>query len=207
MAEDIKILEKGILEKLPQIPFVVDQVGYAMEWAKEEHDEGAYYKTIKIALDVAEYTAKTSTPKFFKTHLVIAALLMDIEGATENPKFDMFKSASQATEKALAGVTISPSSGEKYGCFKAVTLHLVKLAKENQDYLCVVLLGILAELNDILAGMKEADVKTPITPEDYIKVLGYALNMQNLLTSRLDLYNTTREITNKISIALNSINF
>ena len=204
MTEDIKVLENGIIEKLPQIPFVIDQVGYAMDWARTEYDEGAYYKNIKFTLDVADYTSKISQPNFFKTYLIIAALLIDIENPTENPKFEIFQSASHSVENAVKDIRVNPSLSEERGCFKAFTMHAVNLAKTNQEYFAVLLLSILHDLQDIAQGMKEANVKAPVTPADYIKILGYAFTLTNIRMSKLNLLNEVREILNKIDIVLNN---
>lgn len=207
MTENVEIMEKGILEKLPQIPFIVDQVGYAMKWAKEVYDEGAYYKNIEFTLDVAEYATKISQPNFYKTYLIIGALLMDIPGAINDTKFEMFKSTSNSVENILNNIIMDPKTNEEYGCFKSVSLHIAKLARTNQEYLAVFLLGILSDLKEIVKGMEDVKVKAPITTEDFIKVLGYAFVMQNLRGANLNLLNEVREILNKIDIILNSLNF
>ena len=207
MPTDIKILESGIMERLPQVPFIVDQVGAAMQWAREEYDEGAYYKNIEFTSKVSEYASKVSERNFYKTHLVIAALLIDIENPLENPKFEIFKSASNSVANSLKAVRINPDLSENLGAFKAVSMHVVNLAKENQDWLAVYMLSILEELKDIVRGMEDAKVKAPITAEDYIKILGYQFVLQNLRLSKVSLYNTSSEIVNEISILLNEINF
>lgn len=203
MVENVSLLEKSIVEKIPQVPYVIDQVGYAMNWVKEVQDEGTYYKTLKFALDVANYAEKVSERGYYKTHLVIAALLMDIEGVMSNPKFDNFKTASHVVEDTLAAITINPSYAETYGCFKGISVHAAQLARENQDYFAVIMYNILNELNDILAGMKDAEIKTPITAEDYIKVLGYAVVVKNLKLEKLQFYSPIQEIMNAIGIILN----
>lgn len=204
MVSNTEILEKGIIEKLPQIPFVVDQVGHAMSWAKEVYDENNYYKILEFALDVAEYAAKVSEPNFFKTHLVIAALLIDIEEAEKDSKFEIFKSTSNAIEKAVQAVKVDPKLSDERGCFKAISIHAVNLAKESQEYFSVVLYNMLSDLKDIVKGMKEVNVKAPITVEDYVKVLGYSFVMQNIRLANLNLLNETREVINKIEILLNN---
>lgn len=203
MVENANLLEKSIIEKVPQIPYVVDQVGYAMKWVKEVQDESTYYKTLKFALDVANYAEKVSERGYYKTHLVIAALLMDVDGAMKDPRFDNFRTASHVVEDTLGAITINPSYAETYGCFKGISVHVAQLARENQDYFAVVMYNILNELNDILEGMKDAEIKTPITAEDYIKILGYSVVVKNLKLEKLQFYSPVQEIMNSIGIILN----
>ena len=208
MVESAEMLEKSILEKIPQIPYVIDQVGYALNWVKEAQDESDYYKTLKFALDVANYAEKVSVRGYYKTHLVIAALLMDIPGALSDSKFDNFKTASHVVEDTLKAVTINPEWAQMYGCFKAISIHIVTLAKENQDYFAILMYNILNELNAILAGMQGAKDKAPITVEDYIKILGYAVVMKNLKLEKLQFYTPVQEIINSINTILNhDVNF
>lgn len=199
-----KLLEKSIIEQLPQIPFVIDQVGAAMKWVKEVKDEGEYIKTLKLTLDVAEYATKVSDVNFYRTHLVIGALLMDIDDAVNSPNFEIFKSASNSVEKTLKLLRADTKVVEERGCFKALILHLIELAKTNEDCLVVLLYSILADLKDILDGMKKAGVKTPITAEDYISVLGYAFMLTNVRMADPKLLDSTREVLNKIDIVLSN---
>ena len=83
-------LEKGIIELLPQIPYVIDQVGEALKWVKEELSEGEYNKTLKVAYDVAQYAKEVSDTNFFKTHLVIASILSNIEDPMADKRFEIF---------------------------------------------------------------------------------------------------------------------
>lgn len=207
MAQEIQILEKGIIELLPQIPYVIDQVGKAMEWAKEEYEEGTYYKNIEFTLNVAKYVTKISEPKFYKTHLVVAALLMDIPNVLDNPKFEVFKTPSKSIENTLENIVIKPELNEKYGCFKGLSIHAANLARVNQEYLAILLYSILSDLEEVTRGMEKMDIKTPITAEDYVKILGYSYVMQNLKLSKFEFYNETKEIVKNIGSALNSINF
>lgn len=202
--DEIILSERGIREILPQIPYVLDQVGAAMDWVREVQDEGTYLKTLKFALDVANFAAKISEPKFFKTYLVVAALLMDIDNVETCEKFNVFKTASHSVENALNKLRINPESSAKRGCFKAVTVHLAQVARESQELFTVLAYSILNELKDIVAGMEEAKEKSPITAADYIRVLGYAYVMANLRMAQLEYSDHTRKVINEIEILLNS---
>lgn len=203
MAIEVELIEKDIISKLPQVPYVIDQVGAAIKWVKEVNTEGDYYKTISFASNVTDFVCSISNTNFFKTHLVIGALLMDIEKPMEDSRFEVFKTASQSVEKTLENLIINSKLGEERGCFNALSIHLVQLANKDNDCFCVSLMSILSDLNEILTGMKEAEVKAPITSADYIKVLGYAYTMQNIRMANLTLNNKASEILNKISIILN----
>lgn len=196
-------LEQSIIEQLPQIPYVVDQVGEALSWAKEALDEGEYNKVAEVACEVAEYTKSVSDPNFFKVHYVIAYILSNIPSAKENERFAKFDSASKSVEKALEALIVSPKNIELYGCFKSVLLKLIPLSKENEELFTIALIGIKHDLLAIVKGMKQANVKTPITGNDYISILGYALIMANIRMADLHLSNSTYKVFNDILVTLN----
>lgn len=199
-------LEDGIIEQLPQIPYVVDQVGAALEWAKEVLNEGEYNRMLKSTREVAEFTRSVSDPNFYKTHYVVAAILSAINGVVplEGERFAKFDSTSKAVEKTLKALIIDPKDIEERGCFKAILLKLVPLAKENMELFTVGLIGIKHDLLTVLEGLKAANVKSPITGNDYISVLGYALVMANIRMSNLKLTNEAYKVYNDISIMLNN---
>ena len=199
--------EAGIIEILPQIPYVIDQVGEALKWAKEELSEGEYNKTLKVAYDVALYAKEISNPNFFKTHLVVASILSNIKDSLENRKFEKFETTSKAIENAVKDLTVSPESIEKIGCFKSVLLNIVPLAKKDESLFTVFLIGIKHDLKEIVDGMKKADVKTPITAQDYISVLGYAFVMDNIRMAKLNLLDKSWKVYNDIAVILNDINY
>ena len=197
-------LEESIIEQLPQIPYVIDQVGEALKWAKEELNEGAYNKALEIAYEVTQYTKTVSDPNFFKTQYVIATILSNIENAKDSSRFAIFDSASKSVEKALNSLIILPEDVEKIGCFKAIMLHLIPLGKENIELFTVALIGIKHDLLEIIKGMREAKVKTPITGNDYISILGYALVMTNIRMASINMTNGAYKIYNEIFVMLNS---
>lgn len=200
-------LEKGIIELLPQIPYVIDQVGEALKWAKEVLPEGEYNKTLKVAFEVTQFAKDISDPNFFKTHLVIASILSNIEKAKENKKFEKFDTASKATERALDDLIVDKKSIEEKGCFKALLLHLVPLAKKDENLFVVSLIGIKNDLEEIVKGMEKANIKTPITAQDYVTILGYAFILDNIRMARLNLLEKSWKIYNEINILLNNINY
>ena len=200
------VLEKGILEKLPPIPYIVDQVGAAMEWLKSEKEETEYLKALRTALKVTDYTVLNSNVNFFKTHLIVASLLSGIPEATKNEKFKIFDSASKSVEKTLEKIVVDPVAQEKRGCFKSLVLCMAPLVNENQDYLAVMLLGILEDLEEITSGMQKANVTSPITREDYVIILGYSMVLSNLYSMK-GLLQSTLSILNDIQIILNNLNY
>ena len=201
---NIELLEKQLIELMPQIPYVVDQVGAAMKWVKEVQDEGDYYNTISYAIEVAKYVQKVSNPNFYKVHLVISALLMDIDKPFEDERFKIFDSASKSVENALRTIKLDEGNLETYGCFKAMNIHTTQLAQKDEDLFVVYMLALLEDLKDISKGMKEVGAKSPITPEDYVKVMGYDLVLSNLRMANLSLLNDSREVVNTIDIMLNN---
>lgn len=202
--EKIELLRKAILAEVPQVPFVLDQVGAAIDWSVEGHQEGVIVKTLETALDVAKYVKSISEPNFYKTHLLIASLIGDIEGVMEDEKFSMYKTASGATEKVIKAINLDNELIEKYGCFKALNIHLANAYRSSEEYLMLLLYGILHDLKDITAGLKQAGAKAPITPQDYISVLGYAYTIQNFKISNFNLLDKTRVLLNEIDIILNN---
>lgn len=201
---DVELLKKSIQGKLPQIPYVIDQVGEALKWAQEELDEGEFYSVLEITDEVAEYVASISDPNFYKTHLVVASILTNITDACNKERFSKFDTTSKAVEKALHKLGMTPDDVEKKGCFKACLLQLVPLAKEDESLFAIALMGIRHCLNEILKGMKEAEIKTPVTSSDYITVLGYAWVMANLRMANLCLLSSTHKIYNDILVMLNN---
>ena len=204
MLDKIQNLKRAIMEEIPQVPFVQDQVGFALKLCVEYHREGEVVKLLEASLDVAKYVKSISEPNFYKTHLLIASLIGDIPNITEDERFKVFKTASQSVEKAIKKVAIDNKLVEERGCFNAITMHLTQLAKEDEECLKVMLYGILYDLKEIIDGMKKAGEKAPITPQDYITVMGYAYVMANLRMAKLNLLNTTREVINEIEIMLNT---
>ena len=200
-------LEKSLYEVLPQIPYVIDQVGEALKWVKEEAKEGEYNKIIKTTYEVAKFTADISNPNFFKTHLVLASILSNIKDALKNEKFEKFDTTSKATEKALEELYIAPEKVEEQGCFKSVLMNLIPLAKKDENLFAVALIGIKNDLLEIMEGMKKTDIKTPITAQDYISILGYSLIIANIRMSNLKLLDRTYIIYNDITKLLNSIKY
>ena len=203
----LKKLEQGIIENLPQIPYIVDQVGEAMKWLKEEVSEEKYEEYLIKTSKVAEYTKNISEANFYKFHLVIASLLM---GLGINPlsekRFEIFDSPSKSVETALKNLMEDPEVVKTRGCYQALTMHLSNLARTDQDCFIVILMFILCDLEELKAGMT-GDVKSPVTKDDYINVLGYAFVIVNIEVSNLPLRNEARDILNKIRILLNSLSY
>ena len=205
MAEKlIETLRKSIIAELPQVPFVIDQVDKAIDWCIDEHDDGIIVRVLNTSLDVAKYVKSISDPNFYKTHLVIASLIGDIPNVLEDEKFNIFKTASGAVEKAIKKVIVDKTLTKERGCFNALNIWLTKLAREDEEAFVVMLYGIMSDLKDLTAGLKEAGVKTPVTPQNYITVLGYAYVLSNLRMAGLNLLDKTRVIMNEIEIILNN---
>ena len=196
--------KKGIIESLPQVPYVLDQVGEALDWAKEELDDGDYTKTLKVAYEVTNYVASISDPHFFKVHYVVATILSYIPDVLKNEKLAKFDSASGAVVNSLKGLIVPPETIENKGCFKGVMLHLIPLAKKNMDLFTISLIGIKNDLQAIIEGASKAKIKTPITGNDYITVLGYALVMANIRMANLTLVGGSYKVYNDITIMLNN---
>lgn len=197
-------LEKNIIEKLPQIPYVIDQVGEALKWAQETLNEGTYNNMLKTVTEVVDYVNSISEPHFFKVHYVTASILSFIPKVLESENLSKFSSASKSVEDALSKLVVTPKIIEEKGCFKGLMLHLIPLAKANIDLFTIALIGIKNDLEDLIAGIKQANIKAPITGNDYITVLGYALVMANIRMANLSLPQWTHHVYNDISVILNN---
>ena len=204
MEEKIEKLKAGILAELPQVPFIIDQVSDAVDWCVEEHDPGIIVKLLETSLDVARYVKEISDPNFYKTHLVIASLIADIPNVIEDERFKKFQTASGAVEKSVKNVIVDPDLLVERGCFNSLNIHLTQLQKIDENCLVIMLYGILHDLKEITSGLKSTCAKSPITPQDYITVLGYAYVMSNLRMARLPLADRTKVIINNIQIILNT---
>lgn len=197
-------LEKSILAELPQIPYVIDQVGEAFAWLKEDLEEGEYNRVLEQAWEVTNYAKSISDPNFFKIHLILGSMISEIPNALSNPKFAKFDTASKATENTVKKLVIDSKEVEKHGNIKALLLKLIPLAKEDESCFAVSLISIKQHLKEILKGMKPVGVKTPITSEDYVVVLGYALVMANIRMANIKMLDSTYQIFNSIEILLNT---
>ena len=204
LEETIKELKNGILNEVPQVPFIIDQIDYAIQWCLDAHDESTAIKVLKISLEVAKYVKSISDPNFYKTHLLIASLISDIEGVKEDEKFSRFKTASGAVEKTLDAVMVNKDLITNRGCFNALNIWLTNLAATNEEAFTVMLYGILIDLKEVTEGLRDVSIKSPITPEDYVQVLGYAYVMANLRMANLRLLESTRLLINQIEIILNN---
>ena len=204
---DVDTLDKSIIEKVPAIPYIVDQVGAAMKWTKETLSEDDYRKVLGVALKVANFASRTSNQNFFKTHLVIASLIANIDDVFEHENFKIFDTASKAVENTCRDVVVPKEMTLNNGCFKAISMHIVPLARKDQDSLAVMLCGILQDLQEIAKGMEGTEEKAPITASDYVTILGYAWVIQNLMHSNINLYNEISSILNEILILLNNLNY
>lgn len=196
-------LEDSIIEQLPQIPYVIDQVDDALKWAKEALNESDYNRMLKVTYDVAEFTKSISEPAFFKTHYIIASIIGDIENVKKDERFGRFDTASKSVEKTIDLLRIDPKAIEDKGCFTAIAMHLIPLAKKDIDVFTISLFSIKHILKEIIEGMKKANVKTPITRSDYITVLGYALVMANIRMTDIKMSNSAYKVYNDIAIMLN----
>jgi hypothetical protein len=197
-------LEKSILAELPQIPYVIDQIGEAFAWLKEDLEEGEYNRVLEQAWEVTNYAKSISDPNFFKIHLILGSIISEIPNALSNPKFAKFDTASKATENTVKKLIVDSKEVEKYGNIKALLLKLIPLAKEDESCFAVSLISIKQHLKEILKGMKPVGVKTPITSEDYVVVLGYALIMANIRMANIKMLDSTYQIFNNIEILLNT---
>lgn len=204
MTENFNEIRKAILEELPQIPFIIDQVDKAIDWCLEAHDKGVVSRILNTSLDVAKYVKSISDPNFYKTHLLIASLIGDIDGVLEDEKFGVYKTASHAVENTIKKIIIDSKLTEERGCFNALNIWLTKLAREDENAFVVVLYGILHDLKEVVSGLKEVSSKAPITPQNYITVLGYAYVMANLRMANLKLLDKTRVLINEIEVLLNN---
>ena len=204
MSEIVDLLKRDILAEVPQVPYVLDQVGHAIDWCIEANDEGSVVKVLKTSLDVAKYAKSISEPNFYKTHLLIASLIGDIDNVKEDAKFEMYNTASGIVAKTIDEIIIDKNLIETRGCFNALSIWITNLARTNEESFVVMLYGILNDLKESIEGLKAVNEKAPITPEDYVQILGYAYVMSNLRMSNLSLLDSTREIINQISIILNN---
>lgn len=199
---DVNLMEKEIYNYVPQIPFVVDQVGAAMAWAKENCEAKGlnYEKTLNFALEVAKYVKSISEANFYKTHLLIGAFLMDVEKPTENSKFDIFKTASCSVEHTLEALCMPEYMNEKFGCFKALTMHEVQMAQNNESCFVVTIISMIQDIIEIRNKVREQ--KEPLSHVEYITILGYDRVLTNVQMSNLNLLNTTRNYLNNLNVLL-----
>ena len=78
---------------------------------------------------------------------------------------------------------------------------------KDQDAAVVMLCGILEDLEEIANVMGKAEVKAPITREDYVILLGYTMVVSNIYNSKTNILNETATILNEIQIILNRLSY
>ena len=141
MSEIVDLLKRDILAEVPQVPYVLDQVGHAIDWCIEANDEGSVVKVLKTSLNVAKYAKSISEPNFYKTHLLIASLIGDIDNVKEDAKFEMYNTASGIVAKTIDEIIIDKNLIETRGCFNALSIWLTNLARTNEESFVVMLYG------------------------------------------------------------------
>lgn len=203
MEDQSTLIERSIMESLPQVPYVLDQVGAAMKWRKKETCKNSYEETLRTTLDLCKYVRTISEGNFYKAHLVTAFLLMGIDNCLNKEEFDFFRSASGAIEDSIRSITLDKDLVKEKGYYRALAIRVSELAVENEEYLALILFNILLGLRETSSGMSVANVKVPITFEDYTEVLGAALLIAYFRLSNKSLLFTTRDIINSIEILLN----
>lgn len=203
----IETMERSIYEVLPQIPFLVDQVGEALKWTKETLGDDGYYTALGVATKVAVYASKVSENNFFKTHLILAALLKNIPNVLEDERFKKFDTASKSVETSIKKLLLEEKVIKERGYYKALSMHLVPLANNDQDSFSVILCEILEDLEQIKRGMDKVGAVSPITEKDYVSVLGCTFVVSNIYMSNLSLFNETQVILNSVNLILNSFNY
>jgi hypothetical protein len=186
----VEKLIKSIVAELPQIPFVTEQVGAAIDLAKKELDEEQLEKTLRITLEVTNYARQTSSDNFFKFHLVVISLLRNIPNIQKNKRFSMFETVSNLVGNKLSLLEETETEIER-GKYKGEILKLIRLFNADQDL-------FLLEIITLIDELKPLTLKEELSVEELLDIVGYAYVENNLRMSQLALLNDVSKHYNKL---------
>lgn len=202
-------LSKSIIEQLPQIPYIVDQVGLAIDKVFEKLQTEEALKVLEDTLSVIDYTLKVSQPQFFKTHLVLVSLLASISSKLSEEELSKFDTASGTFKQKFEQYRIDKSNVEKVGEYKATTMHLTNLAQNEQDLFTLSILNINSLLEKFLNMKQEVALDEDYKKMTQYTVMGYAVVEVNLrmILNNINLLQPSRDAYNRFMILLNKFSY
>lgn len=187
-----QITKKMVMELLPQIPFVMDQVSNAVNYV-EEHTPDKLKDALALAYEVGKYAQKTSSEHYFKYDLIIMALLKHI-GIDDLLKDKIIEVGSKV-QQGLELLTITDDKLKEYGTAKATLNKLIEVYKTDKELLVVM-------FNELINTLEEA--KEHLNKET---ILSIAIVEANLRLNRLELNNNINAYYLHLLKILNKLKF
>lgn len=184
----------SIMENVPQVPFVVEQIGQAINIAKVEYDDKKLVKILENTIEVSKYAKEESkSTQFFKYHLIVISLLKDIKDMT---KLKPFETQSNKIVNSIKLMQLDEKEINKKGFVRATALHLMQLFNLDQELFMISIIEIQQEL-DRLAMVQNLGV------EEKLLINQIALIESILRSNRLALNNSIILKFNNLLTTLN----
>lgn len=147
-------LIQSITGELPQIDFVVDQVGAALALAADTLTERQFHRALRIAVNVTKFAKETSEPQYFKYNLIITALLKDVQNLSSHAGFKTFDTTSNIVGKNIEALKTTEDEKAR-GYYKGGVLKLARLFNLNQELFLIEVLSLTDDLEalDLVADV------------------------------------------------------
>lgn len=192
------MLINSIMEYVPQVTFVLEQIGQAINIAKENYSEAELEEVLKVTVKVAKYAKEVSNSEaFFKYHLIVISLLQNIEDMS---KLSMFETQSNKVINGIQALNTSEEDVKAKGWVRATVLQLANLYNTDQDLFAVSMLSMQEILDKIATSYATTKV---LTNEENIAVLRLALVEQTIRMNKYQYLAPVSAIMNNILVTLN----
>jgi len=188
-------LIQSITSELPQIDFVVDQVGAALALAADTLTESQFHRALRIATNVTKFAKETSEPQYFKYNLIITTLLKDVQNLEAHTGFKTFDTISNVVSKNIAELKTTEDEKSR-GFYKGEVLKLARLFNANQELFLVEVLTLTDDLQSL-------DLEAEVHPY----LLGCAFIDANLRMCNFELLSSVQTYYNKFMSVLENTKF
>lgn len=126
---------------LPTIPFVQEQIGFGIKYAKESGvEEGRLLQAFEMAIKLAKLANEYSDPNFYAYRPILCALLSVVE---DESKLDMFRTETNSV------LTILEQFNEFVKTYnesaKQAAIYLAKAIMGDKKDLCLAIMTFLTE--------------------------------------------------------------
>lgn len=185
------VLVNSIMEYVPQVTFVVEQIGQAVNIAKAQYTEEELIETLERTVEVAKFAKEVSNSEaFYKYHLVVISLLVNI---TDESLLAKFETQSNSVINGIKALKVDESIIVKKGFVKANVLHLAKLYHENQDLFAMYMIMMTRDFNKaVQMKIEERMLKT-------------ALIEQTIRMNKFEYLAPVKAITDKLFTIINKV--
>lgn len=196
------VLINSIMEYVPQVTFVIEQIGQALNIAKANYSETELEEILTVTVDVAKYAKEVSNSEaFFKYHLIVISLLQNINDMS---KLSMFETQSNTVINGIQAIKPDVEQIKAKGFVKATVVKLAKLFKENQDLFALEILNTQMVLNNLITNYNKTRTWTN---EELILLMQIAMIEQTIRMNKFTYLSPVANIVNNLLITLNKVKF